>query len=443
MRDRTTNQVEDLEELHLLCKHGKLYDVDIWIAQGFPLQLKNEVNVHNTYKSALGIALETGQHSLTLLLLRNGYDPNQEHTSPFDIAIRKRRKDLVDLLFEFQANPHRVSFWALFESYEQELFKRFLAAGVDLTDGHILGECLGSHTSNKPLFGFVKKHIPEYPKFQVEIDIALTEHTRYGNAKGVLLCLWAGANPYTAAPDLRFRRDNEEDLEEDEGTTSLEYAALYDNLEALKAFKPDPSKIDFDCLYRYARTDAIVEFLAEICPPRDLTNILLTQLAFFSCRRMEAFLKCGVRWEHAEPKALADIRRYLLKIEYDWTLKDILNVMKDPEVCAPEIYQELIRTPTMQKRLLDMGFIKPRVKPLTKKELRRREIESFSRFDRQKLYDEVWQEPVMKVAERYNVSGSYLARACRTLNVPTPPRGYWARVYNGQNLDKPRLPVLR
>src|SRR5260221_5267187 len=46
---------------------------------------------------------------------------------------------------------------------------------------------------------------------------------------------------------------------------------------------------------------------------------------------------------------------------------------------------------------------------------------------REKLYEEVWAEPMTKVAERYGVSSSYLAQICSRLNVPRPSRGYWAQ----------------
>ena len=48
-------------------------------------------------------------------------------------------------------------------------------------------------------------------------------------------------------------------------------------------------------------------------------------------------------------------------------------------------------------------------------------------YEREKLYEEVWKEPVIVVAKRYGVSEVALAKACRKLAVPLPPRGYWAR----------------
>jgi hypothetical protein len=45
-----------------------------------------------------------------------------------------------------------------------------------------------------------------------------------------------------------------------------------------------------------------------------------------------------------------------------------------------------------------------------------------------------------KVAVRYKVSGSFLARVCERLNVPRPARGYWAQLEVGKAPTKPSLP---
>jgi len=65
---------EDLRALHQLCRDGRLYDVERWIAEGKPLQVASEAIRKGTRpKTALQIALESGQHSLASLLLRSGY----------------------------------------------------------------------------------------------------------------------------------------------------------------------------------------------------------------------------------------------------------------------------------------------------------------------------------------------------------------------------------
>jgi len=44
---------------------------------------------------------------------------------------------------------------------------------------------------------------------------------------------------------------------------------------------------------------------------------------------------------------------------------------------------------------------------------------------REALYELVWSEPMLKVAARFGVSSSYMARVCTLLYVPRPERGYY------------------
>jgi hypothetical protein len=62
---------------------------------------------------------------------------------------------------------------------------------------------------------------------------------------------------------------------------------------------------------------------------------------------------------------------------------------------------------------------------------------------REALYKLVWSEPMLKVAAMCGVSSSYMARVCTLLNVPRPPRGYWAKLFVGKALPIPPLPDAR
>ena len=62
---------------------------------------------------------------------------------------------------------------------------------------------------------------------------------------------------------------------------------------------------------------------------------------------------------------------------------------------------------------------------------------------REKLYEEIWAEPNTKVSKRYGVSDSYLVRILKNLNIPRPPRGYWATVAAGIHSEKPPLPAAK
>jgi len=59
---------------------------------------------------------------------------------------------------------------------------------------------------------------------------------------------------------------------------------------------------------------------------------------------------------------------------------------------------------------------------------------------RKALYSLVWSESMLRVAARYGVSSSYMARVCKFMNVPRPARGYWAMVAAGKKPPIPSLP---
>ncbi|MBX8465009.1 hypothetical protein [Deinococcus sp. RIT780] len=60
---------------------------------------------------------------------------------------------------------------------------------------------------------------------------------------------------------------------------------------------------------------------------------------------------------------------------------------------------------------------------------------------REELYELVWARPSEQVAAELGVSGVALAKRCTALNIPKPPRGYWAKRVAGQKVKKPPLPV--
>jgi hypothetical protein len=62
---------------------------------------------------------------------------------------------------------------------------------------------------------------------------------------------------------------------------------------------------------------------------------------------------------------------------------------------------------------------------------------------RDELYRLVWSKPMTRIAEQFEVSGSYLARICTHLNVPRPARGYWAKLAVGKAPSPIPLPAPR
>ena len=59
---------------------------------------------------------------------------------------------------------------------------------------------------------------------------------------------------------------------------------------------------------------------------------------------------------------------------------------------------------------------------------------------REELYEHVGSVPIWTLCEQYGLSDNGLRKICRRLNVPVPPRGYWAKVEAGHNVRKMALP---
>lgn len=484
---RITRDLNQLSELHALCRDGRLYDVERWIASGRPLQAAQEV-VSGRATSALAIALEAGNHSLVLLLLANGYDVTLGAQCPLDHPLRSRRSDLVTLLLDWGADPHRVDLDDLFATYNSELFERFYALGVDFAANHALADVLAHHTSNKPLLGFAKRHRLTDPTFQTELDIALAHHASGGNEKGVQLCLWAGADPHTPVPILRFglpKSPPDDDVDNDDQL--LVSSAIYEACQAgrddlLKRLGPDPSRDDFEELWRAAGSAAAIGILAKHQLPHDGGSVVQHHLwwATFStsCQRLDNLKRLfdvGVRWDHGTPDAIGHVRRLLLKAS-DNRFVELIKVLALADHCSPNVLRELARTPSMLARMKKVGFIQSRDKrgqashprpthsgevlkkfsiqpPVPRRSKRSsppaprsvvvgRQSGKPIELDREELFNRVWSKPVATVARDFGLSGPGLKKICVRLAIPVPPRGYWAKLSAGQSVKRPRLPNL-
>jgi hypothetical protein len=62
---------------------------------------------------------------------------------------------------------------------------------------------------------------------------------------------------------------------------------------------------------------------------------------------------------------------------------------------------------------------------------------------RHSLYDLVWSRPMSDLAKGFGISDVALAKRGRTVDVPIPYRGYWARIAAGQKPDEIPLPKYR
>jgi hypothetical protein len=59
---------------------------------------------------------------------------------------------------------------------------------------------------------------------------------------------------------------------------------------------------------------------------------------------------------------------------------------------------------------------------------------------REELYNRVWQTPISTLAAELALSDVGLAKVCARYDIPTPPRGYWAKVKAGMKPRQAKLP---
>jgi hypothetical protein len=64
-------------------------------------------------------------------------------------------------------------------------------------------------------------------------------------------------------------------------------------------------------------------------------------------------------------------------------------------------------------------------------------------FSRGELYERIWTMPITRFAGELGISDVAVAKACKRLGVPTPPRGYWARLAARQKVRRTPLPAAK
>jgi hypothetical protein len=63
------------------------------------------------------------------------------------------------------------------------------------------------------------------------------------------------------------------------------------------------------------------------------------------------------------------------------------------------------------------------------------------RVSREELYVLVWKTPMSRLGAEFGITGNGLAKMCDRLEVPYPPRGYWAKKEAGKPVVTFKLPT--
>ena len=121
--------IAEAKDLIRLCKTGRLFEVQDWIASGKSLCVPVESKT-----TPLEVALKSGFHSLVELLLQNA--ENQElKNRALQLALSLKRLDLIELLVAHGAEISSVPFIDVLYVWDPSIIRYFLDQGADfITD---------------------------------------------------------------------------------------------------------------------------------------------------------------------------------------------------------------------------------------------------------------------------------------------------------------------
>jgi hypothetical protein len=285
-----------------------------------------------------------------------------------------------------------------------------------------------------------------------------------------------GANPRSRGPAL----DDAEHVDDPEWhTTGFDEACAFGNVELLKRLRPTREDNLSGMLQRaaFSAHREVLEYLLDLgADPNDKPDggssaleACIQHLGWEDFDRIRyhygshyqtpadkvpkgrgairLLVERGAKWT-PEQSSLNNTRRILYRLEPDVTV-ELIGLLLN-RAGGEDAARELLRVPRMRQ------YIASCERQLTRLGLtldgRRRDVKSvpapspyvLATYDRGKLYEEVWTEPTQRVAAKYGISDVALAKVCKQLEVPKPPRGYWATKQAGNPVPRrPKLKALR
>jgi len=471
---------EDAEHVLRLCREGRLFELQRWVEEGKPLTFPG-----NYRRGPLHVALDVGFHSLVEFLLQHERDQAVKDEALKDACWRNQRAAMF-LALKYGANIGAVRFQDVIETWDRELVKVFIEQGADpVTDAPFARAFKGRVKAALGSFLDCRRARPELAEaLQEQADMALRQACHDEDLKWVSLLMWLGANPRSkgvATDDLDDRYALEDP---DYRQSALQIACASRKPEILRRLKPNPATDDLRELIAataaFTSTPETVTYLVSLGAdindqPDGGSTALDTCLRHFGWKetvldrpyfgrfrsavplsRLEAsfdalryLLKLGAHWT-PDSRAITDVRQALYRVDGE-AIVAVIDLLRTNRVCGNEVLKAIVRTPKMRAILaaVDRQGTKAqrhnesvrRSAPSPADETSAKRPLPPSRYDRKRLYDEVWAEPTKRVAQRYSVSDVAIAKACRLLDIPKPPRGYWAKKAAGHPLPiRPSLP---
>ncbi len=376
-RAETYDEIQPLIEL---CKTGKLFEVQAWIASGKPVNPPPPPAKKARKKCPLQVAVEKGFHSLVQILLEAGAIIQDGSFNAFEKALNDKRLDILKLMVAHGADINSVEMIYVFDAWDPKIIEYFIEQGADVETGYPLAEALCWKV--RTALGVFKRHKNRFPSFQDQLNMALRHHCKEGNLKWVSLLLWAGADPYakgTLSP-------NEEPDPDGEDLNALEFAALYEHTDIfkLKQIKIEPKSPDTRQLMaeacRSGNSDMLRELLQKGFNPVDqedggsslITSIIQgmgyaydvdiyreiqrkdidTSETREKIKMVHILAEKGVKWMPNDRSEIAEARRSFLRLKSDYIV-EFIWIMSKYSACNRKDIEELIRTSAIKSLISD------------------------------------------------------------------------------------------
>jgi ankyrin repeat protein len=460
----------EAKELIRLCEAGRLYEVEAWIRAGKSIAVPAEIR-----KTPLKVAIATGFHSLIELLLRHE-ESQQVKNDSLRLALQHDRPALIELALAHGGEIVAVPFLDVLLTGNRAIVTAFLEYGADPLTDFPFARAFCQLRAKTTLGSFLdcRRMKPELgPQLQEQADMALRQFCQEGNLKWVSLLMWAGADPRTRGPAV----DDAEHIDDSEWhTTALNEASASGNVKLLKRLGANSSDDLAGMLERAAysaRPDVLAYLLDLGAKPNDKPDGGSTALE--SCIRhlgwedfdrvrygygptyqspahkvsngraaVKLLLQHGAIWK-PQPSTLNDTRRILYRLEPEVTVELVSHLLETAN--GESGVRELLRVPRMRQHLASCASQLSRL-GLTLDGKRRSSppvaqppsAPASTQYDRERLFEDVWSEPIKDVGRKYGMSEAALSTLCTKLEIPTPPKGHWARktAARAQSL-RPRL----
>jgi hypothetical protein len=457
-----------------------LFALQRWVAEGKSLTLPSQYR-----HSLLRISVDTEFHSLIEFLLQHENEQARKDEVLREACWRDAPA-LMRLALDYGAAVDAIPFQDVIETWDRDIVQLVLDRGADVVTNAPFARAFKRRI--KAILGIFldcKRARPDLAAaLQEQADMALRQACQDEDLKWVSLLMWLGADPRSKGLPTDYLEDKDIADDPTSQESALQMACSSRKLAILQRLKPDPkvdnlselmaaaasimttpetvaylvklgahvndkadggSTVLNACLRNFGWRESVWDAPYGAYRQRTVPGSCLSQ----SLGALEFLLKNGARWTPDE-RSIGEARRSLYRIDGEG-VATLIDLLRTHGACSDAALQELVKTPKMRAMLKAAEKLRPQnqrrpappasgTAPVPKPKQPRL---FHARYNRQRLYEEVWAEPAHLVAKRYGVSDAAIAKGCKALGIPKPPRGYWAKKAAGRKVPAPpRLPTL-